>query len=348
MDANLQAQLVHAEIERIRRLDPETRLGDIVVLARSHGTLQPLRALCEVEATRCALADRGGAGGLPLLQSREGRRVIDALRSHRRGLVSLAALLRWLRRQRDRQPANPFWGDLFAAAQELQEASPATRMVPDEVVDWFYEFAAEARRDGSPDALRLLTAHGAKGLEFKHVIVMDCGDWNSGGDDERRLLYVAMTRAKETLTLFNPEDGRSRFLVDLSGLDGVRSLLPEIRLRVRADLQRTYIALGPGDVDLGFAGRVEASAPLHRLIARQEVGMPVQVRDRSILTPEGQLIGRVASKVSATQGRILPGQVSGIMVRTRAHTAAQFLPALRTDCWEVVLVDLVDAGQAIE
>jgi hypothetical protein len=68
----------------------------------------------------------------------------------------------------------------------------------------------------------------------------------SGGDDERRLLYVAMTRAKETLTLFNPEDGRSRFLVDLSGLDGAHSLLPVIRPRVRADLQRSYVALvGP-------------------------------------------------------------------------------------------------------
>jgi len=348
VNANLQAQLVHAEIERIRRLDPETRLGDIAVLARSHGTLQPLRALCEVESIRCALADRGGAGGLPLLQSREGRHVIDALRSRRRGLVSLAALLRWLRLRRNRQPANPFWGDLLAAALELQEASPATRMVPDEVVDWYYEFAAEARRDGSPDALRLLTAHSAKGLEFKHVIVMDCGDWNSGGDDERRLLYVAMTRAKDTLTLFNPEDGRSRFLVDLSGLDGVRSLLPENRPRTRADLQRSYFALGPGEVDLGFAGRVESSGALHRLIARQEVGMPVQVRDRSILTPEGQLIGRVASKFTLTQGRILPGQVSGIMVRSLAHTPAQYLPSIRTERWEVVLVDLVDTGPAIE
>jgi hypothetical protein len=116
--------------------------------------------------------------------------------------------------------------------------------------------------------------------------------------------------------------------VDLSGLDGAHSLLPVIRPRVRADLQRSYVALGPGEVDLGFAGRVEASGPLHRLIARQEVGMSVQVRDRSILTPEGQLIGRVAGKVSSTQGRILPGQVSGIMVRTRAHTSAQYLPLI--------------------
>ena len=64
VDANLQTQLVHAEIERIRHLDPETRFGDIAVLARSHGTLQPLRAMCEIEAIRYALADRGGAGGL--------------------------------------------------------------------------------------------------------------------------------------------------------------------------------------------------------------------------------------------------------------------------------------------
>ena len=53
--------------------------------------------------------------------------------------------------------------------------------------------------------LLLLTAHRAKGLEFDHVVVLD-GGWNRVGQSEdrdapRRLYYVAMTRARQTLTL---------------------------------------------------------------------------------------------------------------------------------------------------
>ena len=53
--------------------------------------------------------------------------------------------------------------------------------------------------------LLLLTAHGAKGLEFDHVVVLD-GGWDRAGRDEeadapRRLYYLALTRARQTLSL---------------------------------------------------------------------------------------------------------------------------------------------------
>ena len=64
--------------------------------------------------------------------------------------------------------------------------------------------AVEIRR--RQHGLLLTTAHGAKGLEFDHVSVLD-GSWDRAGsprgpiDASRRLYYVAMTRAKQTLTL---------------------------------------------------------------------------------------------------------------------------------------------------
>ncbi|NND31133.1 MAG: ATP-dependent helicase [Saprospiraceae bacterium] len=74
------------------------------------------------------------------------------------------------------------------------------------------------------EGINFLTAHGAKGLEFKHVFIIGCNrrNWEQlrGGNfgfslpsnledpsmdaderDERRLFYVAMTRAKEHLTM---------------------------------------------------------------------------------------------------------------------------------------------------
>lgn len=207
-----------------------------------------------------------------------------------------------------------------------------------EVVDWIHECSAEGRRDGSADALRLLTAHGAKGLEFRHVIVMDTGDWKSSADAERRLLFVAMTRARETLAVLRAEDGRNPFLADLGTLEGVHALLPESRPGPMPELRRRFVTLGPAEVDIGYAGRFEPGHPVHRRIAALAPGDPVHVRDRCIVTPQGHVVGRVAKAATLPAGADLHATVTGIMVRTRLQTPAAYLEATRCEHWEVVLV----------
>ena len=61
----------------------------------------------------------------------------------------------------------------------------------------------EAARDG---AVKLMTMHASKGLEFKHIWVMGCEDGKIPSqkglmDEERRLFYVALTRARQRLTV---------------------------------------------------------------------------------------------------------------------------------------------------
>ena len=99
---------------------------------------------------------------------------------------------------------------------------------------------------GSPsNCIQLMTAHGSKGLEFEHVFIMKCNDgkkksesWpggenNSGrftyppslnGKDEnesqlkeeenRRLFYVAMTRAKKVLHLSYSDDSTKTHFIN--------------------------------------------------------------------------------------------------------------------------------------
>ena len=67
--------------------------------------------------------------------------------------------------------------------------------------------------DNDADSVTMMTIHSAKGLEFPHVYVVGMEDGLFPGnramgdaeemEEERRLCYVAMTRAKETLTLTN-------------------------------------------------------------------------------------------------------------------------------------------------
>ena len=65
------------------------------------------------------------------------------------------------------------------------------------------------------DVVTLMTIHSAKGLEFDHVFIIgleeglfphsNCLDSPDEIEEERRLCYVAVTRAKKTLTLVNAQ-----------------------------------------------------------------------------------------------------------------------------------------------
>ena len=344
-DANRQAQVVLSEIDRIRSSDNDVQLGDIAVLARTHRSLGPLRALCEVEALRYEVLSRDGSGAqLPLMQSREGWRTAELLRSRRSALVSITAIRRWIDRQIKRETRNVYWQDIRAAVEEFADSAATPRLPAAEVLDALYEAANDSRRSGHASALKLMTAHGAKGLEYRHVIVMDCADWRWNGEDERRLLYVAMTRAKETLTLMRAEGGRNPYFVDLGTVEGVIDTLPNRRPEHRPDINLRYVTLGPADIDIGFAGRHAPGDPLHQRIARLSAGDPVSVSGRLVKTSEGLSVARLASKTDLGTDEPVKGSVSGILVRTREHTPTEYQPALKADRWETVLVELVLPG----
>ncbi len=86
------------------------------------------------------------------------------------------------------------------------------------------------RQNNTADGVHMLTMHGSKGLEYKIVLVMDVCEgiipYNKAVldeqiEEERRLFYVAMTRAKEKLYLlypkqrYNKDTTRSRFIEEL-------------------------------------------------------------------------------------------------------------------------------------
>lgn len=76
------------------------------------------------------------------------------------------------------------------------------------------------------EGVQILTMHASKGLEFPHVYIPDCNEGRIPSDksktkeaveEERRMFYVAMTRAKQKLCLFyhngkTGKDAPSRFL----------------------------------------------------------------------------------------------------------------------------------------
>lgn len=66
------------------------------------------------------------------------------------------------------------------------------------------------------DRLNLLTAHESKGLEFPVVIILNCEEFVRD-DDERKLFYVAMTRAQKELIMVETDLKQFEMKNELSG-----------------------------------------------------------------------------------------------------------------------------------
>jgi DNA helicase-2/ATP-dependent DNA helicase PcrA len=125
---------------------------------------------------------------------------------------------------------------LLEFASTWEESAISETGSPGEFLEYL-DYFREARgsiclpADGGADSLRLMSVHGAKGLEFDHVFILRAvtnsfpaayrepliefppelrnSGLRSGVDDktlyqqeERRLFYVGMTRARDTLTLY--------------------------------------------------------------------------------------------------------------------------------------------------
>lgn len=88
------------------------------------------------------------------------------------------------------------------------------------------------------DAVLLMTMHGVKGLEYECVFIPDANEGvtphskavlDADMEEERRMFYVAVTRAKKHLHIyyvkerFNKEAGVSRFVCEIQGKDFERA-----------------------------------------------------------------------------------------------------------------------------
>ena len=92
----------------------------------------------------------------------------------------------------------------YARVEEWEEALYAISMS-----------VKQSSRQKDHDALTLTTMHSAKGLEFGAVFIIDILDGviphskslsDTQIEEERRLFYVALTRAKERLYLYIPKN----------------------------------------------------------------------------------------------------------------------------------------------
>jgi ATP-dependent DNA helicase RecQ len=349
-DACGQAAAVVREIGRLRSLGA-TRWDDVAVLSRNRRDLALVRAAAESEGIPVSWPlDR--ASMPPLHCLREVRNVLTALARERGSPARASELARRLDLASDASSANPWTTMLQEIARDWSEETADEPAPVGSFIEFVHESLAQRRRDEQFGCGVILnTVHAAKGTECGHVLL--CGDWSGAGpeeiEEERRVFYVGMTRARHTLAIFNRMDRPNPFAGDLVG--ACFAPRREIGGSPSAALAgHEYALLGLEDVFLDFAGRHAADHPIHAALRVLQPGDALGIRtngERLVLVdPRGtavaQLSAAAVGKWRENLSRVCAVRVVCVLVRQRFDCKEEgYRSQLRVDQWEIPVCEFV-------
>ncbi len=187
--------------------------------------------------------------------------------------------------------------ELVSAAKSF-EPDPAEEMSP---LDAFLSHAAleagEGQAEAWQDCVQLMTMHSAKGLEFPLVFLCGLEDGlfphqrsiadADGLEEERRLCYVGITRAKQTLYITHAEQRRlhgtdsfaqpSRFIAEIPS-----ELVEEVRPRIQVSRPLATTSRSRGGSSGSMSAGTEMGVRLGQRVRHGKFG------DGVILNCEGQ------------------------------------------------------------
>ena len=224
-DPRHQAEVCVTELTRLKALLPDARWSDFCIFARNNRGLDAVRYLLEKAGIPVLVL---GQERMPQLSRvRVIHRWLEFLLAHTEeswtGKELKEQLKNFVQEQGEQSEftkilatlANVFYGETGGLSQRT-----------DNIHAFFRESCAERDLPVEVEAVRLSTVHKAKGLEFKFVFILD-GGWKPDNpnrrkrEEERRVFYVAMTRAKQLLSMFQfDEQTRGqphRFIEDCGG-----------------------------------------------------------------------------------------------------------------------------------
>ena len=351
-----EVELALAELIRINTLansGQTSHWGRFAVIARHWEALEPMAALCRQKGIPVRLMRDETL--LDLHTTREGFGLLSLLNNQRRHarksrvLLRYGTLSRWFKRRYhqtvDELIEHPYRAMLAQFIIGWESVAPGCQQVISNIIDALYEFRSGSQSGESESRhapLLLLTAHRAKGLEFDHVLILDGGGWQQSSDEERRLFYVAMTRARKTLTMCARQTAGHPFIRDCEDLCLKTQPKPNGELQPLG--QRTWVA-DLGQVVLSWPGYFSAGKPMHKAIADLDVGSELILRVRSdgkpgweIANKNGIAVARMAQAFTPPTGEIISVHVSAIQVRSKKPGDQE---SLKCDRWEVVLPEIV-------
>ena len=348
-DPDRQATVVVEELRRLQRGGP-VDLGSCAVLAREWKDLDRVRSACEQAGIPVSLCWGRHASFPRLSRIREHADILERLHAMRTGTITAGAVLSMPAMKKSQ---GTIWSaNLIRLLQDWQEETGDTPQPASAVEEYLYEaFAEQDRMKTIGNGLFLATAHAVKGLEFDHVFIL--GDsWEKGAgaaiEDERRLYYVSMSRARETLHLFALDTAGNPHARLLSGdFLMAREMSPGTSEPMA---RRSYHLLGMEDLFLDFAGIKEEQHPSRLALQKCKAGERVVIQERNshleLVDNDGVAIARLSKKAQGEWADRLDSIRDALIVafvrRYRDDIEdKKFQTACYGQSWEVPIVEVV-------
>jgi ATP-dependent DNA helicase RecQ len=277
--ASHQARFIVEEIKRYLSLDTGQSFSDFAVLARTRDALVAVRAAMDDAEIP---VDWRADDEMPVspFKLREVHAWLTHLEKSKGESWTAAATRTQLSQLHTVSQSNRWWRFLEELwAEWAGETGDADVPVP-LIRDFFVESIAERQRNHrTGNGVVLVTIHKAKGLEFPHVFIAD-GGWRAGPDpiraeEERRVYYVAMTRAKETLTVLAQKGLHTPFPNEISG-EHMVDRCPCIIDSSHNPTVRRYAIIHPKELFLSYAAGHADTSKTHEALRATSVGDSVR------------------------------------------------------------------------
>ncbi len=355
-----QARFIVEEIRRILSLDTHRSFSDFAVLARTRDDLVAVRAALDDAGVP---VDWRADDEMPVspFRLREVHAWLAHLENAKGESWSAAAAKTRLFALRDEAGPNRWWRLLEELWSEWAGEVADVEVPVPLIRDFFVESLAERQRNHrTGDGVALVTAHKAKGLEFPHVFIAD-GGWRASADtiqteEERRVFYVAMTRARETLTVLVQQDRRTPFANELSGVH-VIDRTPRVIDASHDAITRRYAIVHPKELFLSYAASHAETSATHAALRATSTGSLVRLVARGkwihIETLSGVPIAALSEagrkEWSARLGSIKSAVVTAMVRRTVDQDGDAYKAKACVPAWEFPVVEVcwtADGGAA--
>ncbi len=346
------------ELKRLSETLPDLEWHQCAVLARfglKKPELSHLRAAFEQAEIPIALPLESGKN-LPLFRIREFDQLLSFLKPKREEMASASHLLDWVEQL---SLADSLWKQKILELIDTWTAESGDSELPvSAFATYVVDYLREARREQRlGEGVHLGTAHSCKGLEFRVVIILD-GNWQESAsvhyqydsEEERRLYYVAMTRAMEQLVLCQRQDEQNPHISLLSS----EACVERVASPTGSYPVKTYQMLGLRDVYLSYAGTFSEDHKIHTALQQLSVGSALELREQNqrivLFDPIHKIPVALLSKPESKNWlHVDLAQVSVTIIAMvkwrKTDSDEEYQDRHKCDGWEVPVVELTSVRQ---
>lgn len=343
-DESSQALALVQELQRLRQLDNSLDWSQCAIITTEWRLLNPVRACLETEDIPLSLALPKQHQPSPF-RIRENLMLLNAIKQKTSVLCKANDWLSFLQEKSD----NLWLNQLKQLLQQWQTETNNAETSKQQLLEYLYESLAEQRRDSRlGQGVFLSTIHSVKGMEFSHLFILDGGWTLQATEEQRRLLYVAMTRAKETLCFLQRRDLNNPYLSSLEGDFALRRDGMITSSYLSSLNNKKYTILGLKDFDLGHAGSFVENHPIHKVLASLSVGTSVTIYnyDDKIVINKDALNVAVFSKNAQLKWqsqlqKIESACVIAMITRYKTDSEEQYQSRYKVEQWEVPMIEVI-------